>query len=82
MEDKIIMNTTLSLVKNACELLMHGTIESSTPNIKSTFLGALDDYLNIQGDIFKEMESDGLYKIENVLESKISKTCNKHEPTL
>ncbi len=82
MDDKIIMNTTLTLVKNACELAMHGTIEANTKNVKSTFLDTLDKYLEMQGKIFTEMESAGLYKIENVNSSKINKTASKYESTL
>lgn len=82
MEDKVIMNTALTLTKNACEILMHGAIESSTPKIKTTFTDALDKFLTTQGDIFKEMETAGLYNIENVPESKLSKTNSKYESTL
>lgn len=80
MEDKIIMNTSLTLTKNACEILMHGAIESSTPKIKKTFIEALDKFLNIQGEIFTEMENAGLYTIEQVPESKIQKASTKFAP--
>lgn len=82
MEDKIIMDTSLTIVKNACDLLMHGTIESSTKNIKSTFQTYLDKYLTLQGDIYKTMEEGGLYTVETVPESKIKKCCDKHPNTL
>lgn len=79
MEDKIIMDTVLTLSKNACDILFHGSIESSNPKIKKTFMDGLDKFLTAQGDIFKEMESAGLYSIENVPESKIQKACTKFE---
>lgn len=82
MGDKTIMNTILTYTKNSCELLMHGAIESSTPKIKTNFINALEKYLEIQGNIFKEMENAGLYNIENVNETKINKTCSKHESSL
>ncbi|HBA37807.1 MAG TPA: spore coat protein [Firmicutes bacterium] len=81
MEDKVIMNTCLTLTKNTCDILMHGAIEASTPNIKSLFETQLTKYLEVQGEIFKEMEKSGMYKMENVPESKIKKTCEKHQPT-
>ncbi len=82
MDDKIIMNTALTLVKNSCELAMHGTVEASTKNVKATFLDTLEKYLEVQGKIFTEMESAGLYKLENVNSSKISKTASKYQSTL
>ena len=82
MEDKIIMNTVLTLTKNACDILMHGAIESNTSNIKETFIDALDDFLEMQGSIFTEMESAGLYKIGNTTETNISKVRSKYESTL
>lgn len=75
------MNTSLTLTKNTCDILMHGAIEASTPNIKSLFTTHLDKYLEIQGKIFKEMEEQGMYKLEDVPESKIKKACDKHSPT-
>lgn len=77
MDDKIIMNTALTFSKNACELLMHGAIESSNPKIKSTFMDGLSNILTMQGDLFKEMQEGGLYNIEDVQQSKIQKAYNK-----
>lgn len=82
MEDKIIMNTSLTLAKNMCDILMHGAIESSTSKIKTTFIKSLSEYLNLQGSIYKAMEEAGLYKMETIENSKISEACSKHEPSL
>lgn len=82
MEDKMIMNTALTLVKSACGLTMHGSIESNTKNVKNTFMDALNKYIEVQGDMFSIMETKGLYKTEAVTEAKISKTASKHETTL
>lgn len=82
MDDKIIMNTALTLTKSACDIFMHAAIESSTPKIKTAFQDALDKYLTMQGEIFKDMESAGLYTIENVQETKIKNTANKYDCTL
>ncbi len=38
MEEKVIMNTVLTYVKNACELLMHGSIESNTKRVNNCFI--------------------------------------------
>ena len=44
MEDKIIMNTVLTLTKNMTDILMHGAIESSTTKIKETYMKYLNEY--------------------------------------
>lgn len=81
-EQEIVMQTALTLSKNTCEILLHGAIEASTPKIKSAFMKALDEYLTIQGDIFKAMEQAGLYKVENITPAKINKVVSKYESTL
>jgi spore coat protein CotF len=82
MEDKIIMNTVLTLTKNACDIFMHGAIESNTKEIKTCFTDSLDKYLKIQGELFTSMESGGLYNIENIPETKIEKSKKKYVSSL
>lgn len=45
MTDKEIMENLLLVVKGECDLLMHGAIESSTPNVHMAFTTALNDTL-------------------------------------
>lgn len=82
MDDKIIMNTALTLTKNACDIMMHGAIEANNNKVKKTFTDTLSQFLTMQGDIFKEMESAGLYNIENVPETKLNKARGKFDSTL
>ena len=82
MEDKIIMDTVLALVKNSCDLLMHGAIESGTEQVESTFESALTKTLEIQSKLYKEMENAGIYTVEETTESKIKKVRSKYESTL
>ena len=37
MDDKTIMDNILSVTKGACDLMMHGAIESSTPDVHMAF---------------------------------------------
>ncbi len=79
MDDKIIMNAALTMTKNACDIMMHGAIES---NNAKAFQDSLGQFITMQGDIFTEMENAGLYTTENVPESKLTKARNKFENTL
>ncbi len=82
MDDKIIMNAALTMTKNACDIMMHGAIESNNAKVKKTFQDSLGQFITMQGDIFTEMENAGLYTTENVPESKLTKARNKFESTL
>ena len=61
MTDKEIMENLLLVVKGECVLLMHGAIESSTPNVHMAFTTALNDTLAMQNEIYNKMASKGWY---------------------
>lgn len=45
MDDKNLMEDVLLTVKGACDLYLHGTIESSTANVHNTFDQRLNETL-------------------------------------
>ena len=47
MDDKCIMENLLLTTKNACDLYLHGSIESCTPEVKQSFKSALNECLNV-----------------------------------
>ena len=61
MNDKEIMEGLLTSAKGMCDLLMHGSIESSTPNVHQAFQSALNDALCMQRDISQPMSGHGWY---------------------
>lgn len=77
MESKLIMNTLLTVTKEVSDILYHGSIESSTPNIHTTFRNILNETLDIQNEIFKFMEQKGWYTLEQVEQTKIDQIKNK-----
>ena len=77
MDDKTIMATILSDVKGSCDLMLHGSIESTSSDVHSTFKTALNDSLNIQNEIYSKMTSKGWYKAENAEQQKISAAKQK-----
>ena len=62
MNDQSIMENLLLTPKGVCDLYMHGTIESSTPNVHRAFDAALSDNLCMQEDIYKKMTDKGWYE--------------------
>ncbi len=64
MDDKLIMDNILTSTKSVCDLMMHGTIESSTTDVHSAFAEVLNDSLCMQNEIYKKMSQKGWYPSE------------------
>ena len=56
MNDKEIMEGILLTTKGVCDLYMHGSIESATPNVHEAFNTALNDSLCMQDGIYKQSQ--------------------------
>ncbi len=79
MEDRDLIEKELLLVKGACDLYLHGIIESSTAEVHQTFQDALNTSLNIQNKIYNLMVEKGWYKTELAEQQKID--CAKQKAT-
>ena len=78
MEDKDLMEKELLIIKGVCDLYLHGTIESTTADVHSTFKEALNETLDIQNKIYNLMAEKGWYKTETVEQTKIDSTKQKY----
>ena len=78
MIDQAIMENLLLTTKGVCDLHMHGTIESSTPNVHQAFDTALCDSLSMQSDLYKQMEQKGWYPPEQAQAEQIGKVRQKY----
>lgn len=77
MNDREIMENLLLTTKGVCDLYMHGTIESGTQNVHTTFDQALDESLCMQDGIYKKMAAQGWYPTEQAQQQQIDKIRNK-----
>lgn len=75
MEEKLMMSNVLTNVKSLCGLLMNSSIES--PNIYEPLKETLNNYIEIQHEVYQVMVNEGWYQIEDVEESKIEQTKQK-----
>lgn len=75
MEEKLMFTNVLTLTKNLCGLLLHGTIESV--NINKQICDTLDNYLNIQNKLYLKMVDKGWYQISNVEQQKVEQIKQK-----
>ena len=78
MNDKMIMENILLTTKGACDLYMHGAIESATKNVKQSFDDALNDSLCMQGDVYQKMASKGWYPAQQAQQSEIDQVRQKY----
>ena len=79
MQDREIMENQLLLVKGACDLYMHGAIESTTAEVHTAFKDALNESLNLQNKIYNLMVEQGWYTVEMAEQEKIDQAKNKFE---
>ena len=75
--DRQIMENILLNLKGECDLMMHGAIESSTPNVHSTFTKAFNEALGMQNEIYAKMAAKGWYPSSTVEQQKIDNVKQK-----
>ena len=77
MNDQNLMENMLLLEKGACDLLMHGTVESSSPNVHQAFSCSLNSSLQMQEQIYEKMQEKGWYPAQQVERPKIEQVRQK-----
>ncbi len=77
MNDQLIMDNYLLILKSTVEVYVHGTLESSNEHIRELLKAGLDNTMTNQADTYDEMTNCGWYTISNVKESDIKKVFNK-----
>ena len=77
MDDKNLMEDLLLQEKGVCDLYLHGSIESGTPNIHQAFCTALTDSLQLQNEIYTKMSGKGWYPTEQAEQQKLQQVKQK-----
>lgn len=77
MNDKILMEDILTTVKAQCDLYLHATIESSTPDVHQSFNNCLFELLRIQNEIYGKMAARNWYPSQQVPINKIQQVEQK-----
>ena len=78
MNDKEIMENILLNLKGECDLMMHGAIESSTPNVHSVFTQAFNEALTMQNEVYSKMAQKGWYPSQNAQPQQINAVKQKY----
>ena len=79
MQDKDLMENELLLIKGACDLYLHGAIESTTAEVHDAFKCALQETLNIQNKVYNKKNEKGWYQTEQAQQQQINATKQKFQ---
>ena len=77
MSDQVLMDNYLLLLKSTVEVYVHGTLESSTVDVRELLQSCLNNIIQMQGDTFDKMAQAGWYQVEKVSCSNIKKIFDK-----
>ncbi len=76
MNDKLLMDNYLMVLKSTVEVYIHGTIESSNKSVRNVLKSCLDEILKCQERTFENMLINEWYFVDNV---KPQIVCDKIE---
>ena len=77
MNDKLLMDNYLLILKSTVEVYVHGTLESSNEDIRKLLKEGLDETIKHQARTYDEMTKYGWYQINNIKNTEIKETLNK-----
>ena len=77
MNDRILMDNYLLILKSTVEVYVHGTLESSNKDIRNLLKEGLDETMRHQARTYDEMTKYGWYDVENVDGQVVQKTLDK-----
>ena len=77
MNDQLLMNNYLLILKSTVEVYVHGTLESSNEDVKSLLNQGLNETILHQAKTYAEMTKYGWYTINNIESATINQTLTK-----
>ncbi len=77
MNDQLIMDNYLLILKSTVEVYVHGTLESSNNDTRVVLKDNLNEIMSSQANTYDEMTKRGWYPVNNVNPNQITETLNK-----
>ena len=77
MNEQLLFENYLLVLKSSVEVYVHGTLESSNISNRTILKSGLDKTMISQADTYDMMTKYGWYTIQNIKSSEISKTLKK-----
>lgn len=76
MNDQLLMDNYLLILKSTMEVFVHGTLEASNQDIRSLLKNGLDQTQKAQANTYDEMTKFGWYTTNNVESTTIKQTLS------
>ncbi len=77
MNDQLLMDNYLLILKSTMEVYVHGTLESSNEDIRELLKEGLNNTQTNQANTYDEMTKYGWYNVKDVEQTTIKETLNK-----
>ncbi|MBP5684144.1 MAG: spore coat protein [Bacilli bacterium] len=77
MDNKLIFENYLLVLKSTVEVYVHGTLESSNEQVRMILKENLNETMTNQALTFNLMKDNNWYQIENIAKKEITNTLNK-----
>ena len=77
--DKLLMENYLLVLKSTVEVFVHGTLESSNEDIRTTLKNGLNNIMTSQAKTYDLMTKYGWYQVNNIDNNVINQTLTKVE---
>ncbi len=78
-QERMACETILMETKGMADLYMHGTLESSTPNVRSAMNDGLREVLMMQQTVYDHMAKKGWYPPAQAQQDQINQTRQKFQ---
>ena len=79
MNEKLIFENYLLVLKSTVEVYVHGTLESTNPMVRDILKASLNEIMTSQANTYDIMKNNGWYNVQNVDNSIINSTLSKLE---
>ena len=77
MNDQLLMDNYLLILKSTMEVYVHGTLESSNEDIRQLLKEGLNNTQTNQANTYDEMTKYGWYNVKNIEQTTIKETLSK-----
>ena len=77
MNDQLLMENVLLLLKSNMEVYVHGTLEASNKPVHEALHYGLEETLKLQHNLYGKMTECGWYTVSNVSTKTINDTLKK-----
>lgn len=79
MNDRLLLENMLLLLKSTVEVYVHGSLESSNKPVHNILKHNLDETIKMQDDLYNKMTEYGWYVIKNIEPKQIKQSLKKLE---